>query len=260
MDNNIKIFENPKFGKVRTTLSTSNEPLFCLADVCKALGLQQGDVNQRLDKGVVLTQPLSTAGGMQMANFVNEDGLYDVIFDSRKPEAKAFRKWVTSEVLPSIRKTGGYIVSKEEYSPEDIMARAFAIAQETIKRKSERIAKLQHNKEKLERQIEADKPLTALGDAVEKYSDDIKLTLLANILTQNKINLGRNKLRRWLRDNGYILQTGAPTQKSMSLGVMAMSERECETRFGCHKIYAIPLVTAKGRTCFINKLLEELGR
>lgn len=107
--NEIRIFKNESFGQIRTA-GTSEEPLFCLSDVCKALDLLQGDVKRRLDDGVVSTQPIQdNLGRTQLANFVNEDGLYDVIFDSRKPEAKAFRKWVTSEVLPSIRKTGEYV-------------------------------------------------------------------------------------------------------------------------------------------------------
>ena len=128
----IKIFNSPQFGEIRTT-GTSENPLFCLSDVCSVLGLRQGDVKQRLDKGVVSTQPLETAGGIQHANFVNEDGLYDVILDSRKPQAKAFRKWVTSEVLPAIRKTGGYLATKSDDTPEEIMARALTIAQATKK-------------------------------------------------------------------------------------------------------------------------------
>ncbi len=92
-------------------------------------------MRQRLDEGVVSTQPLLTAGGIQQANFVNEDGLYDAILDSRKQEAKQFRKWVTSEILPSIRKTGGYLITSENDTPEIIMARAILVAQETIKKK-----------------------------------------------------------------------------------------------------------------------------
>lgn len=110
MESNIKLFENPTFGKIRSVMDESNEPWFCLADICKALGLRASDVAPRLDKGVVSTHPLATKGGTQQATFVNEDGLYDVILDSRKPEAKKFRKWITSEVLPSIRKSGGYVV------------------------------------------------------------------------------------------------------------------------------------------------------
>lgn len=101
------IFNSPQFGEIRTA-GSSDQPLFCLADVCRALDLEVNNTVRRLDKGVCCKHPLATEGGVQSANFINEDGLYDVIFDSRKPEAKAFRKWVTSEVLPSIRKTGGY--------------------------------------------------------------------------------------------------------------------------------------------------------
>ena len=104
MRNEIKIFESPEFGRIRTVSDERGEPWFCLADVCKVLGLKQNGVVMRLEKGVISTEPLSTRGGTQMANFVSEDGLYDVILDSRKPSARAFRKWVTSEVLPQIRR------------------------------------------------------------------------------------------------------------------------------------------------------------
>ena len=129
----IQVFNSPQFGEIRTA-GTSEEPLFCLSDVCSVLGLRQGDVKQRLDDGVVSTQPIIDAlGREQQANFVNEDGLYDVILDSRKPQAKAFRRWVTSEVLPAIRKTGGYLATKQDDTPEEIMARALTIAQATKK-------------------------------------------------------------------------------------------------------------------------------
>lgn len=101
------IFNSPQFGEIRTA-GTSEQPLFCLVDVCRALDLIPSKVAQRLSEDVLSKYPLATEGGIQSVNFINEDGLYDVIFDSRKPEAKAFRKWVTSEVLPSIRKTGAY--------------------------------------------------------------------------------------------------------------------------------------------------------
>ena len=96
-----KIFNHPMFGEVRTVVN-GDEIRVCLMDVCKALGLQAKHVIERLDKGTVLRGPLITAGGVQQANFVNEEGLYEVIFQSRKPIAKDFRKWVMSEVLPSI--------------------------------------------------------------------------------------------------------------------------------------------------------------
>lgn len=106
----LKIFENEQFGQVRITMNDSGEPMFCLADLCLVLDLTPSKVAQRLEEDVLSKYPLLTAGGIQQANFVNEDGLYDVILDSRKSEAKKFRKWITSEVLPSIRKTGSYSV------------------------------------------------------------------------------------------------------------------------------------------------------
>ena len=127
MNNEIKIFNSDKFGEIRTA-GTADNPQFCLIDVCKALGLSSKGVNQRLSKEVISNYPLNTAGGTQQALFVNEDGLYDVILDSRKPEAKAFRKWITSEVLPSIRKSGGYIAANDEDSFDEIMARALKVA------------------------------------------------------------------------------------------------------------------------------------
>lgn len=138
MKTEIRIFQNEQFGKVRIAMNDNNEPLFCLADVCSILGLRQGDVRQRLDEGVVSTQPLETAGGIQQANFVNEDGLYDTILDSRKPEAKQFRKWVTSEVLPSIRKHGVYFTPEkiEEVlnDPDTIIRLATTLKEEKQKR------------------------------------------------------------------------------------------------------------------------------
>jgi prophage antirepressor-like protein len=104
----IQIFNHSEFGEVRTAISENGEPLFCLVDLCKVLNLSSTEVNRRLEKEVVSKHPLETSGGTQQALFVNEDGLYDVILESRKPEARRFRKWVTSEILPSIRKSGEY--------------------------------------------------------------------------------------------------------------------------------------------------------
>ena len=111
MNSSIKIFENPEFGQVRVLLQENGEPLFCLTDVCNALELNSGDVRKRLTDEVVSIHPISDSlGRQQKTNFINEDGLYDVVLDSRKENAKRLRKWVTSEVLPSIRKTGSYSV------------------------------------------------------------------------------------------------------------------------------------------------------
>ena len=118
MSKEIQIFNHPEFGGVRV-IGDADNPQFCLSDVCKTLDLTVKGVVQRLNKEVISTYPLETAGGIQQMYFVNEDGLYDVILDSRKPEAKRFRKWVTSEVLPSIRKTGSYSLPTKEFITEE---------------------------------------------------------------------------------------------------------------------------------------------
>lgn len=143
METQITIFNNPQFGDIRTAGTTDN-PLFCLSDVCKALDLQPSAVMRRLGDGVISSNPISDSlGRQQIANFVNEDGLYDVILDSRKSEAKTFRKWITSDVLPSIRKTGGYIATNADMSDAEILAKAVLVAQSTIDKRNERIKQLE---------------------------------------------------------------------------------------------------------------------
>lgn len=139
MKEQVTILSNDLFGQVRVVMQ-HGEPLFCLTDVCRALDLNTNGVRARLTDGVISTYPIvDQLGREQVANFVNEDGLYDVILDSRKPEAKQFRKWITSEVLPSIRKSGGYMVARENETPEQLMARALQVANDTLQRKERQI-------------------------------------------------------------------------------------------------------------------------
>ena len=143
MDLNIRIFKNKEFGAIRTRRDERSEPLFCLRDVCEVLELRTQKVVQRLEDDVLSKYPIvDSLGRTQQATFVNEDGLYDTILESRKPHAKKFRKWVTSEVLPSIRKQGGYMVVRPDESDEAIMTRALQIAHATLQRRDEEIARL----------------------------------------------------------------------------------------------------------------------
>lgn len=170
--NQIQIFNNPQFGQVRTA-GTPENPLFCLSDVCKALGLNASHVRERLEDGVVSTDTITDSlGRTQMANFVNEDGLYDVILDSRKPEAKAFRKWVTSVVLPSIRKTGQYSVQVPQTFAEALMLAAKQ--QLALEEKERKIAALNEEQERLlienTRQGET---INEQGEQIIKLTSDI---------------------------------------------------------------------------------------
>lgn len=181
MANQIVIFNNPQFGEIRTA-GTSDNPLFCLADVCKALGLTQGHVRERLSDGVVSTEPITDVlGRIQQANFVNEDGLYDVILDSRKPEAKMFRKWVTSEVLPSIRKTGEYSVKGRlpDFSNPAEAARAWADQYEKALLETNRAIEAERQVIELSDTIAAMKPKADYCDMVLASKETVTITQVA---------------------------------------------------------------------------------
>ena len=235
-------------------MSENNEPFFCLADVCQILDLIPSQVAQRLDKDVLSKYPLETAGGIQQANFVDEDGLYDTILDSRKPEAKKFRKWVTSEVLPCIRKTGGYIATKMDDTPEEIMARALIVAQETLKRKEQRLIEA-------ERKIQKDAPKVLFADAVSTSHRSCLIAELAKILQQNGVNIGQNRLFSWMRENGYLCQKGdyynQPTQKSMKLGLFELKQTTINKPDGTMLVTTTTKVTGKGQVHFVNKFLSK---
>lgn len=242
MTNEIQIFESPEFGQIRTVKDEKGEPWFCLRDVCKVLGLKQGDVCQRLAKGLVSTQPLSTRGGTQMANFVNEDGLYDVILDSRKPSARAFRKWVTSEVLPQIRKTGGYIPLNAEDDEKTILAKALRIANRTLEQKDEL--------------IEAQRPKVEFADAVTTGDGCILISEMAKLLTRNGYVTGRTRLFRWMRENGYIFKRSTePIQRWVEEGLFATSVTMIKTHHGSEERVTTK-VTGKGQEYFLRKFIK----
>lgn len=196
MDNNIQIFNNEELGTIRI-MGTPDAPLFCLGDVCKMLGLRQGHVRERLDDGVVSTEPiLDSLGREQVANFVTEDGLYDVILDSRKPEAKRFRKWVTSEVLPTIRKHGAYMT-------KDALERAIAepdfLIQLATTLKEEKAKRLE-----AEQQCEAQKQIIGEMEKKVSYLDLILSSTSTMTITQIAQDYGMsgqrmNKLLHGLR-------------------------------------------------------------
>ena len=194
MENSIQIFKNSQFGEIRTA-GSAEAPMFCLADVCRALGLSAKGVNQRLSEEVISNYPLQTAGGTQQALFVNEDGLYDVILDSRKPEAKQFRKWVTSEVLPTIRKTGGYLATTQEDTPELIMARALQVAQRTIDSHKQQLQIAQGTIEAQQEEIKAIAPLADYTREVLQSTSTFTATQIAKDLGMSAVTLN-SKLRR----------------------------------------------------------------
>lgn len=250
--NQIKIFQNEKFGNVRVA-GTSNEPLFCLADVCTALELRQGDVRQRLSDEVVSTQPIiDSLGRGQNANFITEDGLYDVILDSRKPEAKAFRKWVTSEVLPYIRKTGGYVSDAtffiETYFGEiDEMAKDFMV--KTLESKK---ALMEQNKQQ-QLQLAEQAPKAEFYDAVTGSSDSIDMRVVATTLN---MGIGRNKIFEILRDKGVLDRKNIPYQKYIDCGYFRTVESSYSKADGTNCINIKTVVFQKGVEA-IRKIVKD---
>lgn len=250
MRNEIKIFESPEFGRIRTVSDERGEPWFCLADVCKVLGLKQNGVVMRLEKGVISTEPLSTRGGTQMANFVSEDGLYDVILDSRKPSARAFRKWVTSEVLPQIRRTGGYVPLEEQDDEKTILAKAVRILNRTLEQKDV----LLRRKEEL---LEEQRPKVEFADALTAGDGCILISELAKLLTRNGFVTGRTRLYRWMREHGYIFKRSTePIQMWVERGIFAQSVTVIKTNHGSEERVTTK-VTGKGQEYFLRLLCNQ---
>lgn len=264
--NDIQIFNNPQFGEVRVSTAESGEPMFCAADVCKALGyvnprkatadhVDEGDVTKR-DAWVTTGAKADGTPAQRQTEmtFVNESGLYALIFGSRLEGAKAFKKWVTSEVLPSIRKTGGYIATKADDTPEMIMARAVLVAQATIEKQSKQIAEQSAK-------IEADAPKVLFAESLRAADRSILVGELAKILKQNGYETGQKRLFQWLRDNGYLMKSGTeknqPTQRSMEMGLFEMSTRTIAAPDGLTIAKVTTKVTVKGQQYFISKLTAQ---
>ena len=177
--NELQIFNNPEFGSVRT-ITKDNEPMFCLGDLCRALDLTAKGVKQRLSDEVISNYPIEDAlGRMQNTLFVNEDGLYDVILESRKESAKKFRKWVTSEVLPSIRKNGGYIANQEQMTPEQIVANALIVAQNIIGQKDRQIEELETSVQQMDSVISEMTPKVDYADRILSSTDCMTVSQIA---------------------------------------------------------------------------------
>lgn len=208
--NELRMFNSPEFGEVRVIMGADNEPKFCLVDVCQTLGLNPSKTAQRLTDDVLSKYPIADAlGRTQENNFVNEDGLYDVILDSRKKKAKMFRKWVTSEVLPAIRKTGGYMVTKQDDTPEMIMARAVMVAQDTIKRHEQRMRELENDNKRKSAEITVMRPKAEFYDTIMGTGKTIEMKDVAKILV---MGIGRNNLFKFLREHKVVDERNVPYQ------------------------------------------------
>lgn len=261
--NAVQIFEKSEFGQVRIQMDANNEPLFCLVDVCRVLDLQPSRVKDRLDDGVISSNPIvDNLGRIQQALFVNEDGLYDVILDSRKPQAKAFRKWVTSEVLPSIRKHGAYATETTIDSiianPENGIRLLQALQQE---REEKRL--LEADNEAKQREIDAARPAVTFTSAVSGAESSCLIGELAKIIAQNGVEIGEKRLFQWLRDNGYLGRHGerynVPNQKYIEQGLFTVKKGVRSGSGGVLHTTLTPKITGKGQVYFVNKFLNSVA-
>lgn len=242
----LQIFNSEEFGEVRTAV-INDEPMFCLIDICKALEIKNAtDVAKRLDEDERTRLNLGRQGE---TNFITESGLYAVILRSDKPNAKKFRKWVTSEVLPSIRKNGGYIAGQENMTDDELMAKALMVAQNKI---AER-----------DKQIERMKPKEIFADAVSASETSILVGDLAKLISQNGYKIGQKRLFEWLRTNNFLIKSGSsrnmPMQRYVEQGLFEVKESNVQNPDGSVRITRTTKVAGKGQVYFVNKFISEVA-
>lgn len=251
MNQLTKMFHNQNL----TIVEKDGEPKFLLKDVCNILEIgNPSQVKTRLEDGVISNEVIQDSlGRNQQATFVNEDGLYDVILDSRKSEAKQFRKWITSEVVPSIRKHGAYMtpekVEEALLNPDTMIKLASNLKEEQKKRKQ------------LEGKIERDEPYATFGKVVSNSDASINIGSFAKLLyDKHRINIGRNKLFSWLRNNGYLIKSGReknqPKQQYMEQGLFdTTTTLVSRTKGDVQSVTTF--ITGKGQIEIADKLKSE---
>lgn len=258
MNNQIQPFEF-EGNKVRA-LADGDEVMFVASDIAKILGYRDAEkLTRTLDDEEKGTRPIGTHGGTQTMTVISEPGLYKSILQRQigrmevevtREFVKRFQRWVTHEVLPSIRKTGGYIPTSESDSDEDIMARAVLVAQKTIKQKNQQIAEQQTRIMELE-------PKARFADAVAASDGTCLVGELAKMLRQNGMDIGQNRLFRLLQADGYLGKSGSnrnvPTQRAMDLGLFRIKETTVTHADGHTTVSRTPKVTGKGQRYFIDR-------
>lgn len=242
-------------GMKLRTVFINDEPWFVAKDVCDILEIGNPSMAlERLDADEKGISSIETLGGVQNVATVNEPGLYSLVLGSRKPEAKQFKRWVTHEVIPSIRKHGAYMtqdtLEKALTSPDFLIQLATKLKEE----QQRRIA--------AETKIQLDKPKVVFAESLENSKNTILVGELAKLLKQNGVDIGQNRLFEWLRKEGYLGNKGEyynlPTQKSMELGLFEIKVTTVNNPDGSIRVTKTPKVTGKGQIYFINKFKQEL--
>ncbi|HHK5599914.1 phage repressor protein/antirepressor Ant [Bacillus anthracis] len=261
---NLQVFNNEDFGQVRTVIK-GEDVWFVAKDLCKILGFRDpGEITRLLDddekfhmnKAEIQSHISSGIGNVSPRGWtlINESGLYSAIIRSRKSEAKRFKKWVTNEVIPTIRKHGVYMtpetLEQTLSNPDFIIGLASRLKQE------------QHARKEAEKTIEEQKPKVLFADSVSASKTSISVGDLAKVLKQNGIDTGQQRLFAWLRGNGYLIKRkgteyNMPTQKSMDMKLFGIKESVVTQPVGSNIIRKTPKVTGKGQLYFVDKFLEK---
>lgn len=247
--NKVKIFNSEEFGDVRT-VTINGDPWFVGKDVAAALGFTnpRDAISTHVfdeDKGV---ESIDTLGGKQKMTVINEPGLYALVFGSRLKSAQRFKHWVTSEVLPAIRRTGGYQMPAPQ--GKELLALAVLEAQKTIDEQSKAIERM--------------KPKVIFANAVETSHTSILIGDLAKLLKQNGVDIGQKRLFEYLRNHGYLIKRkgsdwNMPTQKSMNMGLFEIKESTHIDGNGCNIVTRTPKATGKAQIYFVNKFVGGMS-
>ena len=256
----LEIFQNKSFGRIRT-LAINNEPWFVGKDVAKILGYAKPEnaIANHVDEEDKTSTLIQGSGSnyKSKAIIINESGLYSLVLSSKLPSAKEFKRWITHEVIPAIRKHGAYMtedtLEKALTSPDLLIQLATQLKEE----KEKRLA--------AEKQIEMDRPKTIFADAVSASHTSILVGEMAKILRGNGVEIGQKRFFDWLRENGYLIRRkgtdyNMPTQRAMELGLFEIKEGSYVNGSGVNIITKTPKITGKGQQYFVNKFLTDTRR
>lgn len=249
--NELQIFNSTEFGDIRT-VEIDGKPYFVGSDIAKALGYAIPHKAVQTHCKGVLKWNIPTSSGNQDVLVIPEGDIYRLIIRSKLSSAERFERWVFDEVLPAIHHNGGYIMGQENLSDSELMAKAILVAQKTIEHKNQII-------EQQKAKIEADKPKTIFADAVSTSHTSILIGDLAKLICQNGVQTGQKRLFQWMRENGYLMKTGAsynmPMQRYIEQGLFEVKESSVQNPDGSVRVTRTTKVTGKGQLYFINKFL-----
>lgn len=254
----LQIFDSPEFGQIRT-IERGGEPWFVGKDVAAALGYSDtksaltdhvdSEDKQIIQRGQIATLDIPNRG----LTIINESGLYSLVLSSKLPGAKQFKRWITREVIPSVRKQGAYMtpdkLEQVLLNPDTLMQLAQNLKEEQEKRKA------------LQEQVEAQRPAVIFAGAVETSKSSILIGELAKIIKQNGVSIGQNRLFDWMRKNGYLIRRNGsdynmPTQRAMEMGLFEIKETSIVHADGHTSISKTPKVTGKGQVYFVDLFLS----